>query len=77
MRKHNFLRSALCLIMALVCNVAWAEKIQPSTTFPDKGVPEHVYTMMNGNGVYANGLTAPHADRSQLWSVCILCRRRR
>ncbi len=59
MRKHNFLRSALCLIMALVCNVAWAEKIQPSTTFPDKGVPEHVYTMMNGNNVYANGLTAP------------------
>ena len=45
--------------MALVCNVAWADKIQPSTTLPDQGKPEHVYTMKNGNNVYANGLTAP------------------
>ena len=49
----------LCLLMALLCHVAWAEKMQPSTTLPDKGSPEHVYTMMNGNGVYANALTAP------------------
>ena len=26
---------------------------------PDKGKPEHVYTMMNGNNVYVNHLTAP------------------
>ena len=59
MRKHNFLRSTLCLLLGLVCNVVWAEKIQPSTTLPDQGRPEHVYTMMNGNNVYVNGLTAP------------------
>ena len=59
MRKHNFLKSTLCLLLALVCNVAWAEKMQPSTTLPDKGKPEHVYTMKNGNNVYVSGLTAP------------------
>ena len=59
MRKHNFLKSTLCLLMALVCNVVWAEKIQPSTTLPDQGRPDHVYTMKNGNDKYANGETAP------------------
>ena len=59
MRKHNFLKSTLCLLLALVCNVAWAEKMRPSTTLPDQGRPEHVYTMMNGNNVYVNGLTGP------------------
>ena len=48
----------LCLLLGLVCNVVWAQ-MQPSTILPDKGKPEHVYTMMNGNNVYANGLTAP------------------
>ena len=59
MKKHKFLRSTLCLLLTLLCNVAWAEKIQPSTTLPDKGKPEHVYTMKNGNNKYANGETAP------------------
>ena len=59
MKKHLLKKNMLCLLMALLCHVAWAEKMQPSTTLPDKGSPEHVYTMMNGNGVYANALTAP------------------
>ena len=59
MKKHLLKKNMLCLLMALVCHVAWAEKMQPSTIQPDKGSPEHVYTMMNGNGVYANALTAP------------------
>ena len=36
-----------------------ADKVQPSVTWPDAGKPEHVYTMMNGNNVYSNALTAP------------------
>lgn len=59
MKKHLFKKSTLCLVMALLCHVAWADKMQPSTTLPDKGNPEHVYTMMNGNNLYANALTAP------------------
>ena len=58
MNTRNLLKNTLCLVMALVCHVAWAE-VQPSTTLPSEGKPEHVYTMMNGNNVYANGLTAP------------------
>ncbi|MBQ1177513.1 MAG: hypothetical protein IIX50_00485, partial [Bacteroidaceae bacterium] len=59
MKRQNLLRSTLCLLLGLVCHVVWAEKMQPSTTLPDQGRPEHVYTMMNGNNVYVNGLTAP------------------
>ncbi len=36
-----------------------ADKIEASVTLPDAGKPEHVYTMMNGNNVYVNALTAP------------------
>lgn len=36
-----------------------ADTLQPSVTLPDEGKPEHVYTMMNGNNVYSNALTAP------------------
>ena len=34
-------------------------KMQSSVTMPNEGKPEHVYTLMNGNNVYVNGLTAP------------------
>jgi len=59
MNTKNLLKNTLCLLLLLASQVVWAEKMQPSTTLPDKGRPEHVYTMKNGNNVYANGLTAP------------------
>ena len=32
MRKHNFMKSTLCLLLALVCNVAWAQDfVTPET----------------------------------------------
>ncbi|MBE6305495.1 MAG: hypothetical protein E7082_06230 [Bacteroidales bacterium] len=37
----------------------FADTLQPSTTLPDAGKPEHVYTISNGNGLYVNALTAP------------------
>ena len=48
-------------LMTFVCVITqvMADKVQPSVTMPDAGKPEHVYTMMNGNNVYANSLTAP------------------
>ena len=33
--------------------------ISLSTTLPSEGKPEHLYTMKNGNGLYANGATSP------------------
>ena len=57
MRKFTLMMSAL--FCALFVAQVQAAKIEPSTTMPDKGKPEHVYTMMNGNNVYVNHLTAP------------------
>ena len=57
MRKITLMMSAL--FCALFVAQVQAAKIEPSTTMPDKGKPEHVYTMMNGNNVYVNHLTAP------------------
>ena len=36
-----------------------AEVLQPSTTLPADGCPEHLYTITNGNGYGMNMLTAP------------------
>ena len=57
------MRKLTLMISALFCTLFVAQvqaaKIEPSTTMPDKGKPEHVYTMTSGNGVTSNGLTAP------------------
>ena len=49
------------LMALLLCftGQAWADKIEASTTDPSNGKPEHLYTMVSGNGYYANGYTAP------------------
>ncbi len=48
-------------ILAFCCatSTIMADKIEPSVTFPSEGKPEHVYTMVSGNNVYSNSLTAP------------------
>ena len=50
---------AFLLSLVGVTSQLMADKVQPSVTMPDAGKPEHVYTMMNGNNVYSNALTAP------------------
>lgn len=53
-------KSILFLTMSLFAvTQLMAAKIEPSTTLPGNGTPEHVYTMKNGNSVYSNALTAP------------------
>ena len=51
------------MIVAFLCALfvvqAQAGNVQLSVTMPDVGKPEHVYTVMNGNNVYVNALTAP------------------
>ena len=59
MKTHKLLKHTLPLLLLLLSPMAWADKVQPSATMPDGGKPEHVYTMMNGNNVYSNALTAP------------------
>ncbi len=59
MKTHKLLKNTLPLLLLLLSPMAWADKVQPSATMPDGGRPEHVYTMMNGNNVYSNALTAP------------------
>ena len=55
MRK---LLSLMVLMVAAVLQVS-AAQVVASTTLPDGGRPEHLYTMVSGNGYYANALTAP------------------
>lgn len=57
MRKISLMITAL--FGAMFVAQVQAAKVEPSTTMPDKGKPEHVYTMTSGNGVTSNGLTAP------------------
>ena len=53
-KLFSFLATLLCFTAPLL-----AEKVQVSTTLPSAGQPEHLYTMVNGNGLYANKITAP------------------
>ncbi len=55
------MKKVLLLLLGIVCasTQMMAEKIKVSTTLPGNGKPEHVYTMVNGNGVYVNATTAP------------------
>lgn len=50
---------ASLLLMVSAIAPLMADKIAASVTIPGEGKPEHVYTMMNGNNVYSNALTAP------------------
>ena len=54
------MKKILMLLMGLAGTIpTMADIVQPSETMPEAGNPEHVYTMMNGNNLYANALTAP------------------
>ncbi len=50
----------LFLVVAL-CGLthAYADKVTGSTTLPQDGKPEHVYTMVSGNGAYVSPTTTP------------------
>ena len=51
---YLFLLVALCL-----STQAYADKVTASTTLPSNGKPEHVYTMVSGNGAYVSPTTTP------------------
>ena len=55
------MKKLLSLMALLLClsGQAQADKVAVSTTLPDAGTPEHLYTMVNGSGYYANANTAP------------------
>ena len=55
------MKKYISLIALLLCLVqqAWAAQIQVSATLPSEGKPERLYTMKNGSGLYANGVTSP------------------
>ena len=50
----SFVLAALCL-----STQAYADKVTASTTLPTNGKPEHVYTMVSGNGAYVSPTTTP------------------
>ena len=50
----SILLAALCL-----STQAYADKVTASTTLPQDGKPEHVYTMVSGNGAYVSATTTP------------------
>ena len=54
------MKKLFTILLGLVCSMQlMADKLQPSVTLPGAGKPEHVYTMLNGNSVAVNALTAP------------------
>ena len=58
------------LVLAALClsTQAYADKLTASATLPSEGKPEHVYTMVSGNGVYAGPTTAPATDENGLFA---------
>ncbi len=54
---------SVVMAMAIVLN-AVADTLQPSTTLPTAGTPEHVYTITNGNGLSVNATTSPTEDEN-------------
>ena len=54
MKQQTILKSTLCLLMALVCNVTWAQ-IEVSTSVD---TPEHVYRIKSKNGYWMTSCTS-------------------
>lgn len=56
-------------MLLLACLFGWVLQalagIKVSTTQPGVGKPEHLYTMVNGNGIYANGMTGTTQTESK------------
>ena len=55
------MKKILFLFLATLClsTQAFADKVTASTTLPSAGKPEHVYTMVSGNGAYVSPTTTP------------------
>ena len=51
----------LFTLLALVLGFVFqaTAQVQPSTVQPNEGRPDHLYTLVSGNGYYVNALTAP------------------
>ena len=56
-------------MLLLACLFGWILQalagIKVSTTLPGVGKPEHLYTMVSGNGLYANGMTGTTQTESK------------
>lgn len=56
-------------MLLLACLFGWVLQalagIKVSTTLPGVGKPEHLYTMVSGNGLYANGMTGTTQTESK------------
>ena len=50
---------SLVLVALCLSTQAYADKVTASTTLPENGKPEHVYTMVSGNGAYVSPTTTP------------------
>ena len=55
------MKKTLSLLVLMLTAIAplMADKMQPSSTLPNAGKPEHVYIITSGNGVTSNALTSP------------------
>ena len=54
--KRLYFFAACLAFVAISC---LADEVKVSTTLPSEGRPEHLYTMLNGQGHYADAQTAP------------------
>lgn len=54
MKKLNLLKSMLCLLLGLVCNVAWAALGNTKTGTPENGKKYYIYADTYSDGAYVN-----------------------
>ena len=61
LNTNVFMKKILSIFLAALClsTQAYADKVTASVTLPQNGKPEHVYTMANGNGIFATATTSP------------------
>ena len=60
------MKKIFTLMAAFLClmSQAWADKVVGSTTLPENGRPEHLYTLRNANGLICGKNTSPTATEA-------------
>lgn len=59
MKKQNFLKSAFCLLLGLVCHVAWAQSTATIEVSTSVDAPENMYEIKSSAGHWMTSFTSP------------------
>ena len=83
MRRHTLLKSALCLLMAWVCNVSWAALSTTKTGTPENGKKYYIYAdtyygeqyvnryLYNDNGTLKMSESVDETNNNFVWTCTV------